>query len=388
MKNILLLTPNSDTFTNPTMTTLFHLLNERGVNVYLFGPEQQPACPGNIKNVNWIPSKFKLNLFRNPKNYASHWKSYRDVKRILNQKKIKTVMAVDPLGLIIGGRVKRFLAKDIHLSYLSFEIFFKDELLGYYQKMKEKEIYYSKYIDSLLIQDEKRKQLLFQENKFDLPDEKVALVPVSPMKIEINEKLDLHKKFGIAKDKKLVVYSGSVGEWCGTKAIIGAFGNGYWNNNFHLIFHMRKPITDENEFYADLKRLDDDDDIPFTLHPNPFDSFEALSVFLSGFDVALALYYPNNQNPYYGMNMKEIGLSSGKFSTYMMLGLPTVVTECEIYNFLNGKYNFGAILQSDMDLGISLEQCAQIEKLDVLRLYNQELDPIIGLDKMVKRIIK
>lgn len=384
MQTVAVITPNTDTFTNPTMTTLFHLLAEKGVAVYLFGPEQQPACPDNIGNVSLVRSKFMLYLFRNPLKYKEHWKSYLEIRRIIREKRIKTLLAVDPLGLIIGGRIKRIFRMKVHLSYLSFEIFFKNELSGYYLKMKEKEISYSQYIDSLLTQDTRRKELLLEENNISISDNQIALVPVSPLKIDVKDKPDLHRKFGIPKEKKLAVYSGSVGEWCGTKAIIEAYDKGYWNQDFHLIFHTRKSIDEGNEFYAGLKRLDDDVTIPFTLHPHPFDSFEALSGFLSGFDVALALYYPNNQNPYYGMNMKEIGLSSGKFSTYMMLGLPTIVTPCKVYEELIKEYKIGALLNNIKEFKDVLTD-SNFSKENALNLYENLLTP--KLDNYVTNIL-
>jgi len=382
MKNIAIVTPNTDTFTNPTLTALFQLLKEKGVEVYLFGPRQQPGCPAGLTHVTVIPSGFRLHLFRNPKKYISHFASYGRVLSIIRKKKISTLLAVDPLGVIIGGRIKKLFCRKLHLSYISFEIFFKEELTGHYLALKEKEIFYAAFVDSLLIQDEKRKNLLLQENRMTLSDENIALVPVSPMKIEVKNAIDIHRQLNIPPEKKLAVYSGSVGEWCGTQAIIEAFDKGYWNNDYWLVFHTRKSILSDDSFYADLKSLDADVNIPFSLHPHPFDSFEGLSGFLSGFDLALALYYPNNQNPYYGMNMKEIGLSSGKFSTYMMLGLPTIVTSCSIYEELLLKYRFGAILDDIKNFKIAIQQVEQ-SKNETHKLYNEILDPEVRLMKYV-----
>ena len=385
MQKIALVTPNTDTFTNPTMTTLFHELKGRGVEVVLFGPKQQPSRPDNLANVREIHSVFRLNLLRNPKYYLKHWVSYLRIVRTIRREKISVLMAVDPMGLIAGGRIKKLMSNSIHLSYLSFEIFFREELSGHYLAMKEKEIYYSRYIDSLLTQDEKRRELLIAENNIRLTPEKIALVPVSPMKIEVDEKPDLHTVLNIPKDKKLAVYSGSVGEWCGTKAIIEVFNKGYWNDNYWLVFHTRKPIDKENEFYADLMRLDYDATMPFSMHPHPFDGFEKLAGFLSGFDVALALYYPNNENPYYGRNMKEIGLSSGKFSMYMMLGLPTIVTPCKVYEELIKKYRFGAVINDVSQLGEKLDEISN-QKNESNLLYESILNPINQLNSFVKCI--
>jgi len=226
----------------------------------------------------------------------------------------------------------------------------------------------------LLVQDEKRRDLLIHENQITLNSEKIALIPVSPMKIDVLEKIDIRTKLNIPLNKKLVVYSGSVGEWCGTKAIIEAFDNGFWNNDYWLVFHTRNPIDSENVFYESLLRLDSDTNCPFTLHPHPFNGFEELAVFLSGFDLALALYYPNNENPYYGKNMLEIGLSSGKFAMYMMLGIPTIVTPCDIYNQLIKKFLFGAVLEDISQFAVVLSTTG-FSKQGALDLYNNSLDP-------------
>ena len=382
MKTIVVVTPNTDTFTNPTMTALFHILKEQEVDVYLFGPDQQPSCPDNIQNVTFVRSVFKLNLFRNPKYFKAHWSSYFKIIRLFRKEKISTLLAVDPMGIIAGGRIKRFVGKRINLSYISFEIFFKDELSGYYLKMKEKEIYYSGFIDSLLIQDEKRRDLLLHENSISIPPECIALVPVSPMKIEIAEEPNIYKLLNIPNDKKLVIYSGSVGAWCGTDAIIEAFDKGYWNNDYWLVFHTRKIIQSNDIYYDELMRLEKDVNIPFSMHSHPYDSFEDLSVFLSGFDIALALYYPNNENPFYGKNMQEIGLSSGKFSTYMMLGIPTIVTSCDIYKELILKYQFGAIISDIHQIGDVLTKTSFLNR-NAFYLYENELNP----EKKIKKYI-
>jgi len=382
MKNgqqIAVITPNSDTFTNPTMPLIFRQLQERGIIVYLFGPKQVPGCPDNLTNVMFIESGFRLSLFRNPGYYISQFLSFITVFRILRKNGIKILLGVDPLGLIYAGRIKKLFGKKLHLGYLSFEIFFKNELKSkYHLKLKEKEIYYSSTIESLLVQDEKRKELLIKENGIRISSDHIAFVPVSPEKIEVKNKVDIHEKFSIPRNKRLAVYSGSIGKWCGTQAIIEAFDKGFWDSEHWLIFHTRKPITKTDPFYEDLKRLHNDSEVPFSLHTQPFKGFEELSSFLSGFDLALALYYPNTENPYYGMNMKEIGLSSGKFSTYMMLGLPTIVTSCSIYEELLKSYKIGAIIENVESLKSAMTE-TKFSVEDISQLYNDYLNPLPGI---------
>lgn len=378
LKSIIIITPNSDTFTNPTMIALFQLLKEEKLMIYLVGPTQHLSCPADFRNLKMVNINLKLFVWKNPKHIFSQLISYYKIYQLIKKQKVKTVLAVDPLALIWAGRVKRFFASKIHLSYLSFEIFFKEELAGYYLKLKQKEIYYSSLINSLLTQDETRKNLLIEENHLNIDESKIALVPVSPMEIQVKEIPDLHQHLSIHYQKKMAVYSGSVGEWCGTHAIIEAFDKKYWDESYHLVFHTRTEITKENPFYEDLNRLHADEHIPFSLHLHPFDTFEELSVFLSGFDLALALYYPNNENPYYGKNMKEIGLSSGKFSTYMMLALPTIVTSCSVYEELIQKYAFGAVIQNIQDLKKATNIIENAPN-DSLKLYQEVLNPKISI---------
>lgn len=374
MYHIAIITPNSDTFTNPTLSTMFHYFKNNGIKVHLFGPQQMPQCPYNLDNVKCYDCTFKMS-FKNPKHWCKQYKAYRIVHNVIRSKNIENIYAVDPLGLIIGGRVKKYLCKDVKLCYLSFEIFFKEELSGYYLTLKNKEIKYSQLIDSLLVQDVVRRDLLFAENGFTLPEDKVALIPVSPEPIEVKEAVDIHKRFSIDKSMKLAVYSGSLGKWCGTDAIIEAFDKGYWPKGYHLVFHTRRSIREVDDYYNDIMRLANNPEIPFTLHAHPFEAFEDLAAFLKDFDLALALYYPNFDNPYYGKNMQEIGLSSGKFSMYMMLGIPTIVTACKTYNELIKKYKFGAVIEDVKDF--SSELFANGISSEALQLYNNLLKPKI-----------
>jgi len=73
--------------------------------------------------------------------------------------------------------------------------------------------------------------------------------------------------------------------------------------------------------------------------------------------------------------MQEIGLSSGKFSMYMMLGLPTIVTACKTYNELIKKYKFGAVIEDVKELKSVVG--GEYAKEDVERLYNEVLTPVL-----------
>lgn len=395
MNAYILITPNTDTFANPTLVSIFCQIQSEGGVVHLFGPAQQAGCPEHIHCVEQHVCDFRLYPLRNPKHYLSQLRSYRMMAKFVREYGIKTAMVVDPMGVVIGGRLCKYFCKGLMLSYLSFEIFFRSELSGYYLHLKDKEIAYSQYISSILSQDENRLTLLCAENNLPNPlpiNDKpstindnplpYALIPVSTEAMQIANPVDIHERFGIAPDVKIVVYSGSIGNWCGTDAILNMFENGSWPKGYHLVFHTRKPIQSPSTIFPSpsslesrILALDADPTQPFSLHAHPFDSFNDLGAFLMGFDAALALYYPNNENAYYGRNMQEIGLSSGKFSMYMMLGLPTIVTPCQTYEQLLEKYHFGAILTDESRIADCLNGIDNQCGIEARRLYDEVLQP-------------
>jgi len=414
----ILITPNVDSFANPTLVSIFETVQRDNGRVHLFGPAQQAACPAHIHCVEQHVCDFRLQPWRNPKRYWSQWCSYHLMAKYVKALGVKTAMVVDPMGVIIGGRLCKYFCKGLQLSYLSFEIFFRDELKGYYLTLKDKEIYYSRYITSVLSQDENRLHLLCSENHINLSNQSNLseqpkcvshfLVPVSTAPMHITSLVDIHTRFNIPKDVKTVVYSGSIGTWCGTDAILDMFEQGLWPKGHHLVFHTRKRIAVVKNGYDRLRKvmkgdavksvnegesrlksvnigersveerlmaLDEDPKVPFTLHGNPFDSFNDLGAFLKGFDIALALYYPNNESAYYGRNMQEIGLSSGKFSMYMMLGLPTIVTPCKTYEQLLKQYRFGAVLSDERQIAECLMRIDANCGKEAKRLYDEILQP-------------
>ena len=373
---LVIITPNTDTFTNPTMVSLLGYLREKRQEVTLFGPQQELECPEEFGFLRLEETCFKLS-FRNPKFWRAQIRSYWKVRGAIGNGEGSVLLAVDPLGLVIAGRIKKYLCPKAKLSYLSYEIFFTDELNGHYLKLKQKEIYYSKYIDALLSQDATRRDLLFAENHFSLQDDKVALVPVSSSPIDGVSPVDVRETMGINKLKKLVVYSGSVGNWCGTACIIEALESGIWPKDWHLVFHCRKASETGNALFSKLVELDANPEVAFSLHTEPFGPMSELASFLRGFDAALALYFPNRENPYYGKNMEEIGLSSGKFAMYMMLGLPTLVTSCKIYDALLKQYDFGASVSDAKSLCQALEK-PDFKPAEARRLYEEVLQPKVS----------
>jgi hypothetical protein len=127
LKTIAILTPKIDTFSNPTLTLIFEKLIERNYKILFFGYDQI-----------FMPKKIKdeIEYHQLPFNFYKLNKSFAVLKKILIQaykiykllkveNKVSTIICVDPMGLVIAGRIQRLV--NLKIVYASFEIFFEDE---------------------------------------------------------------------------------------------------------------------------------------------------------------------------------------------------------------------------------------------------------------------
>jgi hypothetical protein len=101
------------------------------------------------------------------------------------------------------------------------------------------------------------------------------------------------------------------------------------------------------------------------------------------------VYFPDKVDYYAGKNITEIGLSSGKFSTYMMLGIPAVTSENITYKELNEKYDFGYTVSIADEIPEALRNIKRdLNKKSAgsRKLYEEVLDPVSRIDELVRNI--
>ncbi|MEO8399396.1 MAG: hypothetical protein ABI550_06225 [Ignavibacteriaceae bacterium] len=127
MKTIAILTPKIDTFSNPTLTLVFEKLIDEKYKILFFAYEQL-FIPKSIYN--------KIECHQLPFNFYKLKKNLTIFKKILKQayniykilridNKVNVIICVDPMGLVIGGRIQRLVK--VKIIYASFEIFSEDE---------------------------------------------------------------------------------------------------------------------------------------------------------------------------------------------------------------------------------------------------------------------
>ncbi len=380
MKHILFINPNHDTFTNPSLVTVFEqLLQNSAIRVSLLSGKQIIAAPPHLQGIKFLDFPvFSVTWSKKFWTWLPKRRVQKQLKDFCRQEQVTHLVGIDPLGLIVGGRVKKALTA-LELHYFSFELFFRDELghFPYYAKIKQKEIFYSRLVDVLLIQDEERRDLLLHENRFQ--PGKTFFLPVSPRVGETKPGMRemWRKKLGIAPGQRVLVHSGSLDSWSGGGFLSQILEQGLPENTL-LVVHSKEKLLFTNPLHARLLDLKEKG-APLLLHETLFEDYADYLGFLQLADLALALYAPDGESPYTGKNIGHIGLASGKFSCYLSQGIPVCVLASGSYEKLRGNFDFGFVLHDVEEIPrilVSLtDEILAHKKEEALRLYREILDP-------------
>jgi glycosyltransferase involved in cell wall biosynthesis len=285
------------------------------------------------------------------------------------------IICVDPEGF--HAAYKMFPSSLKNFNYISFEIFFLDELKEKLsiQLHKKAISLIKKGINSLIIPDKYRLKLFLEEHH----DNKIAhsfFVPVAPSKTYLP--LATHSitfKTNLREGERSVIYSGSLYDWSGIKELIKSMNS--WDQKFHLYIHSHGISegvkNDLNKFISTHAT-----NLPITILDISLDYTDYLS-FLMQFDIGLATYIPfTSDSPYDGKNFAEIGYSSSKFNTLMMLGIPTITTPNNSFNDIKKEYDFGYVIKdfSEMQNALTyIDNHFEKNKFEARRVYEELLDP-------------
>jgi glycosyltransferase involved in cell wall biosynthesis len=395
MKTIAVITPKIDTFSNPTLVLLFERLIGRGYRILFFGFDQLfiPKEYRDHIEVHDLPFNF-YSFFGRPKSYrrpadvVKLLKQYYGLRKLFKvHNKVEALICIDPMGLVYGGRIRRLI--NVKIIYASFEIFFEKEFYDEEKKMiKKLETKHSPVADVVMVQDKVREGLLRSENRFR-SDAIFIHVPVSPKLAEIRNGYDIHKELNIPADKMIVVYSGNLQRWSGISEMLDLFPE-KWKNDMWLVIHSHYILPAEDPLKERIEELTESG-MNITFHNKPFYNNTEYYSFLAACQIGIALYFPNTIDFFAGLNIIEIGLSSGKFSTYMMLGLPAITTSNTIFRELNEEFSFGVTVKKADEIpeGLSLIRKEYEKKVSGSRkLFEKILDPDSKLEELLTQIEK
>ncbi len=369
-----IITLGQDTFTNPTLYSIIARLNEKEIPVGIFSGFQHSAIPSELKYTTYYKAPKGLDLPRRPDNIFNYLKVLSSVIYQLKKNKVKHLIAVDPSGLIMAGRLKKILKK-LRIHYFSFEIFFEEEIKAYpaLVEIKNKEIFYSQQVETILIQDTVRQKLLQKENRIKPSFTNWHLVPVSPIINANHQNKFAKRRLGLKETDIVYVHSGSIADWAGITMLIETIEKGLPDDTYILI-HNKSKFQPANETHQILYALKENG-ANLILHDELFESYMDYFDFLACLDYGIVLYKPDD-GVFTGMNIKEIGLSSGKFSTYMAAGLPSILSACTSYIRLTEEFEIGVIVDKEHDLHYHIQNKSLLNfsKSTCRSFYDQHLN--------------
>lgn len=364
--------PYRDLSTNPSLMGIIASMAARGWHVDIFMPPHSEFPSMFFQNVRRrpFPARPPIKIGR-MKQTCEAWIEFIGTiraRRKQTQGAYHLVFGIDSAGIIAASRSCQH--NRIPLIYLSYEIFFADELKSRkWISIKQQEKNACRKVDLVIVQDLKRAELLSAENQIDIS--KFMLLPVAPPKSISIQSNFLRDHFQIPPEKTIVLHSGSFAKWtCAEQMLQSTYS---WPKDFVLVIHTRyRPDRFDPAFRMIRKRRP----------PNVLLSFDPFSVeeyekLVSSADIGLALYQMVSDSPYTQKNIQNVGLSSGKFSFYMKCGLPTITMNQPVYRALSEKYKFGEVVSDIKEIPLALKRIrANIRdyRHDAKRLFDEQLD--------------
>lgn len=355
LKNVLLIHTDGNTFNNPTLKCVVDLLLEKKVEVTIRYPQTIAPMP-KVAGLKLLP--FGI-LYRKIKNVIFNiicweWLSRFSVwlEHITTYKNYDLIIGVDRRGLIEAYHLHHITHAPF--VFFSFEIMFSCETSLRY---KTAEILASKYVNHWFVQDELRAKHLEIENELN-PATK-TLIPLASSGKPEHPTRRLRDYLGIPPEKKVAITMGSISNWSMTPEIISTIDS--WPDDWVLIIHDRYGRTE-----LELKKLDCN--LSNRLNSKVYISNQAsdlvdeMSEVLAGVNVGLAFYKPVFTSPYTGNNLKYLGISSGKISTFLRHGVPIILNEIGTYSDFAKKHGFGMVIHDLKNIGTNLNQLVHPEK--------------------------
>jgi len=379
MRRVAIVYPRANVDTVPSLIGAAEMLAERGYDVDLFTYTQagQPApdfgsprirlrslgtdgladhstagLRSLVKRAGWLPSAARAPLSRG---YAVLGAGLARGSRLAARAKSAVaesaqayacVIGVDPDGLALAHT----LAHGAPLGYYSLELLLSYELSSVAeQELKAQERVLSRQAEFIVVQDEARGRLLADDNT--VAWERLVLVPNAPPGPARRQPSGYwHARFELPARARVVVHSGSLGDWTGIEAIVDSAAD--WPADWVLVIHTRYD-AESSAYVDDLRRRADAQRVWFSLRPVPRQDYDPL---IDGAEVGLAFYVSSGGSSFTQRNVQTIGLSSGKLAYYLRAGLPVIVNRAASIAGLVEASGCGLAVDDAAGIGPALAQ--------------------------------
>jgi hypothetical protein len=325
---LLIIHPEGNIKNNPNLYYFCKELVALGVQIKILSRENPNIYQGSLFDGAEI-EYFSLNKLENFK-----------IKMNLIRENFDFVIGIDD-GIIEAELISK--AMGVPYAFLSYEIFFDKELLLLNNKsdirLKKRAVRSCQNIKFAIVQDEIRRKCL--ANEYHISEEKILLMPVAGKGIKLLKKSRyLHDKLKIEQGKNILLYMGWIDDFQLNRLTKYAdYLPEEWVFVIHSRYKYKEKVLDKNT----------NDKIYFSFD-EPIENIEDIGVLLGDVNAGFCSYQPDYKTPFTGENVKYIGLSSGKTTTFLQYGIPIVVENMNIWNELVPKNKIGIILNNPQDL--------------------------------------
>lgn len=336
-KKILIIHPEGNINNNPNLTGLVEILTEAGLHVDIKCPRkgfaQRPPCSGgSLLFESFFIYKLKVKLI----DLIGFYSLIRFFIRFLfflssKSKNYDFIIGVDRYGVIEASILGEL--SNVPFGFISYEIEFADEVGLKYKKIEKKA---SQEISFAIVQDHVRGSHLSREN--GIPCHKMTYIPVAGRFAFMEDRQFIfHEKLGIERSKKIALFAGSLAKWGMIDEIVQNLPS--WPDDWVLVLHDRfakeysgklpQELLNRKLFISNLQVGD----------------VRMLRQLINSADIGIAFYRPDYQHSLTGNNLKYLGLSSGKISTYLQCGLPVITNEIGIFSEIVESNGLGFVIK-------------------------------------------
>lgn len=367
MPKILIIHPEGNLKNNPNLFAITRMMVDAGWEVLVYSQRRHGIYQGDI-----FPGA-RFVFFPDSINETIR------LERSFAEEDIRFIIGIDDIGIYKAKSIADFLG--VRYLFLSYEIMFDHEIekIGgrTAKKNKKRAKNAAQSAVCAIAQDETRRHILSKE--YCIPEEKIYLMPVSNSSSHRIEKSHyFYDKFSIPYDKKILLYMG----WMDSKQEqrMIEFAR-FMPSDWVLVAHSRYryQTTIDSEWLG--KKL-------FFSGDAPVESMDEMGILLSSCSMGFCSYEPDYTSIFTGDNIRYIGLSSGKTTTFLQYGVPVLVENMNIWDELVEPKKIGLVMHQPEDLQKLSTINPQEYADNAIRFFDEHLDAKIYWKKIWKEVEK
>jgi glycosyltransferase involved in cell wall biosynthesis len=193
--------------------------------------------------------------------------------------------------------------------------------------------------------DPQRRELLAAD--LGVAPERIVVVPNAPCgPARLHRSALLHRRLGLDTSLRLLLNAGTMNELFQTSAVVSIAQR--LPSQWLCVVHSAQPRSPDEPYLRELARLNHGDRVRFSLTPLPYDQIDEL---MGSATVGLVLYSGDD-----GQNMASVGLSSGKLSHFLKLGVPVIVSPLPGLADFVQLHGVGEVLEDPQQLPALIER--------------------------------